>query len=157
MTDMTDIIVKLGCLEEKPQFTYDQGNPKLTSYYLLQSAVIPRPAKGIAYHKVTCKACGQEVLLLVHNPKYTFRRRLTAILASLLPLIGLALYRFKNDSFMAGFGLMLFLGLIWVVPLFLPEAFKKEHQLALQMVNREDPRHRLFEENVESVVSQTVA
>ncbi|MCL6589701.1 MAG: hypothetical protein K6U80_07090 [Firmicutes bacterium] len=155
---MKVLSLKLGCLGDNEYLSYeDDGKVRRKKHYHLQPLVIERPKAGWNREKITCQGCGQEVIITVYSPQTVRLRRLSALLLSLLPIIlalGCYLLKFKPDSFEGGFAAVIFLSLVWMIPVFLPDVFRKEFKMALAFQQKKPGRHRFFEANVESVTTE---
>jgi hypothetical protein len=150
--------LKLGCLGDSEFLSYeDDGKIHRKKRYHLQPLVIERPPVGWIRERVTCQGCGQELFITVYSPQTVKLRRLSALSLSLLPIVlalGCYFLKFKPNSFEGGFAAVIFLSLVWMIPVFLPDVFRKEYKMALAFQQKKNDRHRLYEANVESVTTE---
>lgn len=151
--------VKLGCLSDTEDAVYRQGKFRKKRFYHLNPLTIQRPDWGVTEEKILCSTCGRILYVTVYSRTAIRLKRLSALGFSLLPLtipaIAFLLNIAKND-FLKGFGIVIFLALVWMIPVFLPVIFRKEYKLALHLqAEKGDRKHRFYETNVESVTQET--
>ncbi len=151
--------VKLGCLSDTEDAIYRRGKIRKKRFYHLKPLTIQRPDWGVTEEKILCDTCGRNFYVTVYSRMATRLKRLSALGFSLLPLtipgIAFLLNIGKND-FLKGFGIVIFLALVWMIPVFLPVVFRKEYKLALHLqAEKGNRKHRFYETNVESVTQET--
>lgn len=151
--------IKIGCLSNNEAVIYQMGKVRKKKDYNLWSTTIERPEQGIGEERLICEHCSQTLFLTVYSHNAVLMKRLSSLGLSLLPLSICAIMAVpgvSKNSFMSGFLLIIFLALIWMIPVFLPKFLKAEHKIALELHSiSEDHRHDIFESNVESVSQET--
>jgi hypothetical protein len=165
--------VKLGCLSDKEEAIYKSGKIRKKRFYHLKPLTINRPPWGITEEKISCNTCNRSIYVTVYSRMASRLRRLSALGFSLLPvtisviailLLNIVKHNHPADSKVAadmlgkitGFSIIIFLALVWMIPVFLPVVFRKEHKLALRLLaEKGDRQHRFYETNVESVTQET--
>ncbi len=156
---MDYISLKVGCLNPKDDVVYRAGQVRNKTFYHLKPLTIERPVNGVTYDKLTCETCGKNIFLTIYSKNAVRLKRINSLGLALLPIsFGIAIYFLDigKHKFWGGFALIIFLALVWMIPVFLPVVFRKEAKIALQM-NHEphDHQHRFFEPNVDSVIRET--
>lgn len=150
--------VKLGCLSDKEDTVYKYGKIRKKRFYHLKPLTINRPPWGIAEEKILCDTCGHNFYVTVYSRTASRLKRLSALGFSLLPVtvFGIAsLLNIGKHGFLGGFAIVIFLALVWMIPVFLPVVFRKEYKLALRLhTEKDDRQHRFYETNVESVTQE---
>jgi hypothetical protein len=165
--------VKLGCLSHTEEAIYKHGKLRKKRFYHLKPLTINRPPWGITEEKVSCNTCGRNLYVTVYSRIAIRLKRLSALGFTLLPvtiavlailLSNLVKHSYPSGSQAAtdmlarikGFSTVIFLALAWMIPVFLPVIFRREHKLALRlMTEKKDRQHRFYETNVESVTQET--
>lgn len=165
--------VKLGCLSDKEDVVYRYGKIRKKRFYYLKPLTINRPPWGITEEKVSCNTCSRNLYVTVYSRSAARLKRLSALGFSLLPvtvsviaflLLGYVKQNFPSGSKetfetidkIKGFTVIIFLALVWMIPVFLPVVFRKEHKLALRLLTEKgDRQHRFYETNVDSVTQET--
>jgi hypothetical protein len=156
---MDIISLKLGCLNPKEDVVYSAGQVRNKTFYHLKPMTIERPASGIACDKLTCETCGRNFPITVYSRNAVRLKRISSLGLASLPVtfaVAESFFYTGKDNFLGGFSLVIFLALVWMIPVFLPVVFQKESKIALKMHhNLLDHQHRFFETNVESVTRET--
>lgn len=150
--------VKLGCLNEKEEAVYKHGKMRKKRFYHLKPLKINRPDWGVTEEKIQCDTCGRYFCVTVYSRAASRLKRLSALGFALLPLTLLGIFLLVNiraHEFLGGFAIVIFLAVFWLIPVFLPVVFRKEHKLALRLqTEKGDRQHRFYETNVESVTQE---
>lgn len=165
--------VKLGCLSDKEEAIYKYGKLRKKRFYHLKPLTIHRPPWGIIEEKISCETCHRNFYVTVYSRAAARLKRLSSIGFSLLPvtvavtailLVNMVKRSYPSGSKagadmlakIEGFAIVIFLALVWMIPVFLPIVFRKEHKLALRLLTEKgDRQHRFYETNVESVTQET--
>lgn len=165
--------VKLGCLSDKEEVVYKHGKIRKKKFYHLKPLTINRPPWGITEEKISCNTCSRNLYVTVYSRMASRMKRLSALGFSLLPVtvsvIAILLSNIIRQNYPAGsktaadmldkingFSTVIFLALVWMIPVFLPVVFRREHKLALRLITeKEDRQHRFYETNVDSVTQET--
>ena len=165
--------VKLGCLSDKEEAIYKYGKIRKKRFYHLKLLTINRPPWGIIEEKISCETCRRNFYVTVYSRAAARLKRLSSLGFSLLPvtvavaaIMIMNLVRRGNPpgskavtemlSKIEGFAIIIFLAVVWMIPVFLPVVFRKEHKLALRLLTaKNDRQHRFYETNVESVTQET--
>lgn len=166
-------VVKLGCLSDNEEAIYKYGKIRKKRFYHLHPLTINRPPWGITEEKISCSTCKRNIYVTVYSRTASRLKRLSALGFSLLPVtvsvitvlsINIVKHNYPAGSKIAaemlskitGFSLIIFLALVWMIPVFLPVVFRKEYKLALRLLTEKgDRQHRFYETNVESVTQET--
>jgi hypothetical protein len=132
---MKVLSLKLGCLGDNEYLSYEEdGKVHRKKHYHLQPLVIERPQVKWNRERIICQGCGQELTITVYSRQAVRLRRLSALSLSMLPVIlalGFYFLKFEPNSFEGGFAAVIFLSLVWMIPVFLPDVFRKEYKMAL--------------------------
>jgi hypothetical protein len=159
---MDYISLKLGCLNPKEDVVYHAGQVRNKTFYHLKPLTIERPASGIAYDTINCETCGRNFPITVYSRSAVRLKRFSSLGLALLPVtfaVAVSFFDIDKRYFWGGFtiALVIFLALVWMIPVFLPVVFQKESKIALKM-RHEHPdhhQHRFFEPNIDSVTRET--
>lgn len=173
ITAVDSFEVKLGCLSDKEETIYKFGKLRKKRFYHLKPLTINRPPWGIIEEKISCETCHRNFYVTVYSRAAARLKRLSSLGFSLLPvtvavatifLMNLVKRSYPSGSPDAanmlakiqGFAIIVFLAVVWMIPVFLPLVFRKEHKLALHLLTEKgDRQHRFYETNVESVTQET--
>ncbi len=133
---MDYISLKLGCLNPKEDIVYHAGQVRNKTFYRLKPMTIERPASGISYNQITCEICGRRLPVTVYSRIAVLFKRLSSLGLALLPVtfaVVVSFFKISKNGFLGGFALIVFLALVWMIPVFLPVVFQKESKIALKM------------------------